>query len=68
MSTIYIDIEEIVNDLQQQVFDKHGIRTDVHIKEGVGILVTPENAPLVHRNVVLAIPWHVLMFGNITIN
>lgn len=61
-------IEERIQSIQQQVFDKQGIKTDVHIKEGVGILVTPENAPLVPQNVVLVIPWHILLFGDITIN
>jgi hypothetical protein len=50
------------------VFDQQGLRSSVHIKEGVGILITQENMPLIPQNVILAIPWHFLMFGNLTIN
>lgn len=63
-----INIEEQIIDLQQQIFNQEGIRTDAHIKEGVGVLFTPENAGLIPSNVILAIPYHAFMFGNINLN
>ena len=63
-----INVEEQIVAMQQQIFDQQGLRTDVHIQEGVGILITPENAALVPQNVVLAVPWHMFIFGSININ
>lgn len=63
-----MNIEQQVINIQQQIFNQQGLRTDVHIKEGVGILITPENAALIPQNVVLMVPWHILIFGSININ
>lgn len=49
--------------IQNQLFEKNGTRTDVHVSEGQGVLFINENAPLLPQFVILQIPYHVFVFG-----
>jgi hypothetical protein len=62
-------VDDILLDIQRQIFESKGIRTDIHYKQGKGVLVVPENAPLHPNNVMLSIPEIFLFTGNnLTIN
>jgi hypothetical protein len=43
-------------DLQSQIFEQSGIRTDVYYVEGRGALVVQEGRPLLPHNIILRIP------------
>jgi hypothetical protein len=39
-------VEEILIDIQEQVFKVKGQRTDAHYKQGKGVIFVPEGYPL----------------------
>ncbi|WP_175393357.1 hypothetical protein [Brevibacillus laterosporus] len=46
----YIDA---ITEIQAGIYLRHGIRTDAYYQEGYGLLIVPEGAPLIPRNVIV---------------
>ncbi|RFB35428.1 hypothetical protein [Brevibacillus sp. VP] len=45
---------EIITAIQAGIYSRHSIRTDAYYREGYGLLVVPEGAPLMPHNVLAA--------------
>ncbi|ATO50971.1 hypothetical protein P4V86_15600 [Brevibacillus laterosporus] len=45
---------EIITAIQAGIYSRHGIRTDAYYREGYGLLIVREGAPLLPRNVIAA--------------
>lgn len=55
--------QEILADVQRQIFENNGMRTDVYYTEGKGAIVVPEFAPLNFFNIIIKIPAYVINSG-----
>jgi len=49
-------MNNVLLEIQREMFLLKGIRTDVHYSEGQGALVVPEGAELTPQNVIMAVP------------
>ncbi|MGG1445072.1 hypothetical protein ABE354_24070 [Brevibacillus laterosporus] len=56
------DYTDAITAIQAGIYSRHGIRTDAYYREGYGLLVVPEGAPLIPRNVLAAYDEDVLGF------
>ena len=49
-------MNNVLIEIQREMFLLKGIRTDVHYSEGKGALVVPEGAALTPQNVIMVVP------------
>ncbi|MCR8998210.1 hypothetical protein NW825_25465 [Brevibacillus laterosporus] len=62
---------DAITAIQAGIYSRHSIRTDAYYREGYGLLIVPEGAPLIPRNIIATydedeldfIAYHVEMRG-----
>lgn len=55
-------INEVIIGIQRSLYEHNGTRTDVHVKEGSGVLFVPEGYPLIPQNIIKVVPYEHLEF------
>lgn len=59
-----LTVEEVLLDLQEQIYTSKALRTDVYRTEGEGALVVAEGMPVQQGYIILQIPEFALHTGN----
>jgi hypothetical protein len=58
------NIQNALLNIQEQLFNSKGVRTDILYEEGKGAIIFNEGSQMIPQNAIVAIPEHMLYFGN----